>query len=84
MYLSMGNIAANPEIGILFIDFEKPFRLRLQGRAELIVAGPEVAMFKEAEMVVKVAVHETWMNCPRYIHRFQKIEAVTLCAGRRS
>ena len=36
MYFSMGNIAANPEIGCLFIDFEKPFRLRLQGRAELV------------------------------------------------
>ena len=28
MYLSMGNIAANPQVGFLFIDFERPFRLR--------------------------------------------------------
>ena len=42
MYLSMGNISGNPEIGMLFIDFEKPFRLRAQGRAELIVSGPEL------------------------------------------
>ncbi len=81
MYLSMGNIAGNPEIGILFIDFEKPFRLRLQGRAEVIVAGPEVGLFKDAEMVVKVAIHETWMNCPRYIHRFQKLESSRYAPG---
>lgn len=74
MYLSMGNISANPEIGMLFIDFERPFRLRLQGRAEVIVAGEEVRLFKDAEMAVKVHVHETWMNCPRYIHRYQKLE----------
>lgn len=81
MYLSMGNISGNPEIGMLFIDFEKPFRLRLQGRAELIVSGPELALFKEAEMVVKVSVHETWMNCPRYIHRYQKLEASRYAPG---
>lgn len=73
MYFSMGNITGNAEIGMLFIDFEKPFRLRLQGRAEVIVAGSDVAQFKEAEMVVKVAIHETWMNCPRYVHRYQKV-----------
>ena len=81
MYLSMGNISANPEIGALFIDFEKPFRLRLQGRAEVIVSGPELKMFKEAEMVVKVRVHETWMNCPRYIHRYQKLEPSRYAPG---
>ncbi len=81
MYLSAGNMAGNPEIGILFIDFEKPFRLRLQGRAEVIVTGPEVEMFKDAEMAIKVRVHETWMNCPRYVHRYQKLEASRYAPG---
>lgn len=81
MYLSIGNMSANPEIGMLFIDFEKPFRLRLQGRAEVIVAGPELAHFKDAEMAVKVSVHETWMNCPRYVHRYNKVEASRYAPG---
>ncbi|PPD00816.1 MAG: pyridoxamine 5'-phosphate oxidase [Hyphomicrobium sp.] len=81
MYLSMGNITGNAEIGMLFIDFEKPFRLRLQGRAEVIVSGPELGLFKEAELVVKVAVHETWMNCPRYVHRYQKVEPSRYAPG---
>lgn len=81
MYLSMGNIAGNAEIGMLFIDFEKPFRLRLQGRAEVIVSGDEVKMFKDAEMAVKVSVHETWMNCPRYVHRFKKLEPSRYAPG---
>jgi uncharacterized protein len=29
-------------------------------------------LWKEAELVVKVAVSETWMNCPRYVHRYEK------------
>ncbi|MGE3229331.1 MAG: pyridoxamine 5'-phosphate oxidase family protein [Hyphomicrobium sp.] len=72
MYFSMGNIAGNPEIGCLFIDFERPFRLRLQGRAALVKDGPLMHHFKEAELVVRVAVTDVWMNCPRYVHRYKK------------
>ena len=75
MFYSMGNIAANPEIGCLFIDFEKPFRLRLQGRAELVASGPLMDLFNEAELVVKVTVTDVWMNCPRYVHRYKKEQA---------
>lgn len=81
MYLSMGNITGHADVGMLFIDFEKPFRLRLQGRAEVIVSGPELELFKEAELVVKVKVHETWMNCPRYIQRYQKVESSRYAPG---
>ena len=81
MYLSMGNIAGNANVGCLFIDFEKPFRTRLQGRAELIRSGPLMNHFKEAELVVKVNVDETWMNCPRYIHRYQKVERSKYAPG---
>ncbi len=73
MYLSMGNISANPEIGILFIDFERPFRMRLQGRAEISRDPAVLSMFKEAQMAVTVKVSELWMNCPRYVHKFQKV-----------
>jgi hypothetical protein len=75
MYLSMGNIEAHPEIGILFIAFDRPFRLRLQGRATLVPEGPEMELFQEAELVVRVAADDVWMNCPRYIHRYEKVEA---------
>jgi predicted pyridoxine 5'-phosphate oxidase superfamily flavin-nucleotide-binding protein len=74
MYLSMGNLKSHPEIGILFIAFDRPFRLRLQGRAEIVMDGPDMNLFKEAELVVRVAVSDIWMNCPRYVHRYEKVE----------
>jgi predicted pyridoxine 5'-phosphate oxidase superfamily flavin-nucleotide-binding protein len=74
MYLSMGNITANRHVGFLFIDFERPFRLRVQGEAEVSDAPELLASFKEAELVVRVKVTELWMNCPRYIHRYQKLK----------
>jgi len=73
MFFSMGNIAANPEIGALFIDFENPHRLRLQGRASLSKDDPLMALYKEADLVVRVALHEIWVNCPRYVHRYKKV-----------
>ena len=33
MFYSMGNLLENARVGMLFIDFEKPHRLRLQGNA---------------------------------------------------
>jgi predicted pyridoxine 5'-phosphate oxidase superfamily flavin-nucleotide-binding protein len=74
MYLSMGNISINPEIGMLFVNFERPFRMRVQGRAELVKEGPLLNLFHEADLVVRVAVSETWINCPRYVHRYQKLK----------
>ena len=62
MYLSMGNITANPHVGFLFIDFERPYRLRVQGEAEVSAAPEHLACFKEAELVVRVKITELWMN----------------------
>ena len=75
MYLSMGNIAANAQVGFLFIDFERPFRLRAQGTAELSQSPELLAHFKEADLVVRVAISELWMNCPRYIHRHARVKS---------
>ena len=33
MFYSMGNLLGNHHVGMLFINFEKPHRLRLQGLA---------------------------------------------------
>ena len=73
MYFSMGNLAGNPEVGILFIDFEVPNRMRLQGRASIMPNDPLLANYKEADLIVRIAITQTWVNCPRYIHRYQKI-----------
>ncbi|HET6322538.1 MAG TPA: pyridoxamine 5'-phosphate oxidase family protein [Hyphomicrobium sp.] len=75
MYLSMGNIAGNPNIGLLFMDFEKPFRLRMQGVAEVTDDPALLSSFMEADLVVRMKLSELWMNCPRYIHRYQRIKA---------
>jgi len=73
MFLSMGNIAMNYKIGLLLIDFETPHRLRIHGNASIHRDTGSLAMFYGAEVVVRVEVTEIFVNCPRYIHRYQRI-----------
>lgn len=73
MFLSMGNIAGQQKIGMLFIDFETPHRIRVQGTARVLRDDPLLAQWTEAKYVVRVAVSKAWVNCPRYIHPHQKL-----------
>ena len=73
MFLSMGNILNNAEIGLLFICFERPHRIRVQCKAELLDDEKFKNFFPGSELVVKCTLHELWQNCPRYIHRYQRI-----------
>lgn len=75
MFFSMGNIAGNANIGMLFIDFENPNRMRLQGSASIQDNDPLLANYVGAELIVRVAIQQTWVNCPRYIHRYKKLGA---------
>ena len=75
MFLSMGNITANPKIGMLFIDFETPHRVRVHGTASINPDDPLKAEIPGAELVVRVDISEIFVNCPRYIHRYQRLAA---------
>jgi len=74
MFLSMGNIAASAKIGMLFIDFETPHRLRIHGIATVDRDDPLMTEFVGAELLVRVTVTETFINCPRYVHRYQRVQ----------
>jgi predicted pyridoxine 5'-phosphate oxidase superfamily flavin-nucleotide-binding protein len=74
MFLSMGNVLANPNVGLLFIDFEKGHRLRLNGVASVDEDDPLLVEFPEAQFVVRVRSREVFPNCPRYIHRMQPVK----------
>ena len=76
MYLSMGNLLVNPEVGLLFIDFtaERPTRLRVNGTASLVDDTEVTSLWPGAQFAVRVAVREVFPNCPRYIHRMELVE----------
>ncbi len=73
-YQSMGNLLKNSNVGMLFIDFERQRRLRLQGVASIQEDDELVAMYPGAQFIVRVEVTEVYDNCPRYIHKYQRVE----------
>lgn len=75
MFLSMGNISANPKIGMLFIDFETPHRVRIHGTAIAETNSSLLAQFTGAEIIVVVNITEVFINCTRYIHKYKRVES---------
>jgi predicted pyridoxine 5'-phosphate oxidase superfamily flavin-nucleotide-binding protein len=73
-FMSLGNVRANPNIGMLFIDFATQRRIRVNGTAEILDDADVVSTFPGAERVVKVTVGQAFPNCSRYIPRMTRVE----------
>jgi predicted pyridoxine 5'-phosphate oxidase superfamily flavin-nucleotide-binding protein len=68
MFKSLGNLSVNPHVGLLFIRIgEKPGRLRVNGRAELVFDDPAMDEIPGAQALVRVTPEHIFPNCPRYI-----------------
>src|SRR5262249_45091239 len=74
MFLSTGNVLDSSRVGLLFIDFEDPRRLRLNGMATLHEGDVLLAHYHEAQFIVRVRVEAVFVNCARYVHRYGKLE----------
>jgi uncharacterized protein len=74
MYLSFGNALMNPQVGLLFIDFEGRKRMRLNGVASIDDDDPLLEEWPEAQFVVRVKATEVFPNCPRYIHEYKLVK----------
>ena len=75
MFRSLGNVLVNPAVALLFIDFERPNRLRVNGRAFIADRDPLLESFVGAQLIVRVRAERIFPNCPRYIHRMGSAEA---------
>jgi hypothetical protein len=73
MFLSMGNVAADPKVALLFLDFERPRRLRVQGFARLDESAAAAA-YPGALFLVRVIPKQIFVNCPRYVHKYARVE----------
>ena len=73
-YRSWGNVRVNPQVGLLFVDFETPKRLRVNGVAVVSRNDPVLAEFPGAVFLVRMTAQRIFPNCPRYIHMMQLVE----------
>jgi hypothetical protein len=74
MYLSTGNVLRNPNVGLLFVDFDRAHRMRLNGVASIAFDDELLSEYPEAQFIVRVRAREVFPNCPRYIHRRRLVE----------
>ena len=75
MFKSLGNVGVNPSVALLFIDFERPRRLRVNGTATVSRDDPLMAATVGAQMIVRVQARAIFPNCPRYIPTMQLVES---------
>src|SRR3954462_2376400 len=54
MFRSLGNARVNSAVGLLFLDFEQPRRLRVNGTAAVSDSDPLLAEFAGAQLIVRV------------------------------
>lgn len=78
MFNTLGNIAANPHIGLLFVDFESGSTLQLTAKAEIVWEAEKIAAFPGAERLLDITIaeviempsalplHSTLLNYSRY------------------
>ena len=53
---TLGNLAAHPRAGLLFIDYDNGDLLHVAATAELVLDGPEIAEFEGAERLLRLHV----------------------------
>ena len=74
MYRSWGNVLVNPHVGLLFLDFENPKRIRVNGTAQVSENDPLRTEYPGSVFIVRVTATRIFPNCPRYIHKMQLVE----------
>jgi predicted pyridoxine 5'-phosphate oxidase superfamily flavin-nucleotide-binding protein len=75
MFKSLGNIEANPQVGLLFIALHgAPKRLRVSGTARVCRQDPLLGQTVGAQLIVRVAAEAIFPNCPRYIPKLELSE----------
>ena len=58
MFQTLGNIATNPNTGLLFMDFEQGSTLQITGRAQVVWDAERVGKFAGAERLVEFEIEQ--------------------------
>ena len=72
MYRTAGNISKNPNVALLFVNFDgKSRRIRINGQATIHNDNKSLENHFGAKFVVRISC-EIYPNCPRYIPNLEK------------
>lgn len=75
LYNSLGNIIQNPHIGMLFMDFDRQRRARVNGLARIdLPDAVSQRIWPMAQAVIRVEVEQAYGNCAARIPRLRMVE----------
>lgn len=81
MWRTLGNVVDVGRVALLFVDVERPWRMRVQGTATVSVEPVDVERHEGAQAVLIVRVGRVFPNCGRYIHTGGEISKFVPRAG---
>ena len=81
MWRTLGNIEDDGRVALLFVDHERPWRMRVQGHGTVLTDAVSTGEFVGAEAVLSVRVARVFPNCGRYIHQGETISPYVPRAG---
>ena len=71
---SLGNLAENPHVGMVFLDFDRErIGLHVNGRARIVEAGEGNGERPRVERWVEVRVREAYIHCRKHLPRLIKV-----------
>ena len=74
MYRTAGNISKNPNVALLFVNFDgKSRRIRVNGIASILDDQAAISRHYGSKFVIKISC-EIYPNCPRYAPNLQDDE----------
>ncbi len=69
MMRTLGNITDTGRVALLFLDQDRPWRMRVHGTAHVSIDAADLAEFHGAFAVIVVSIGRIFPNCGRYIHQ---------------
>jgi len=68
LFDSVGNFLDNPNIGMIFIDFEQAIRLRVNGEVNILKPSAEyLGIWPEAKRIIEITTQRCFFNCNKRI-----------------
>ncbi len=82
MWRTLGNIRDTGRVALLFVDDQRPWRMRVHGSGTVLTDAASRSAFTEAEAVLAIRIARVFPNCGRYIHQRGEISAYVPQPGR--
>lgn len=81
MWRTLGNVIDDGRVALLFLDAQRPWRMRVHGHATVSIEPAALEPYAGAQAVLVVSVARVFPNCGRYIHSADGISKFVPRAG---